>query len=140
MSVIKSVINIISLENPLLDIMNCDLTMVNFSFQHLQKKNYGPTILNAITSQVKIYGMKCSGNNASNGLLQIQNNSYLHLENSEFINNGHITYTTAIISVQLDSSILVSHCTFSNNSGSFGSCCFCKTNTHLDVILSPMQL
>ena len=117
-----------SLQRTLLEITNCNLSMVNCDFYDLWKTNSEPAILNAMKSHVKIVGMKCSENYVSNSLIQIQDTSQLCIEDSVFENNGYPVFSSAIVSAHFNSTVHISNCIFSNNHGLYGSCLYCNDN------------
>ena len=102
------------MKTALIDIMNCDLTMVNCTFFNIIATKSGPAILKAVDSQIKMSGIGCYENDASNGLIRIQNNSQLYLEGSVFENNANdlLFFSSAILSVKNNATIHISHCTF----------------------------
>ena len=121
------------LDKVILDIAHCHLNIVNCTFHHLTKRNSGPAILSAVNSQVQIFEMECFNNSATNGLIQIQNNSQMMVKSSSFENNGHFILSSSIVSIQYNSMVLINDCTFQNNHGLFGSCLYSNYNTSVVI-------
>ena len=118
------------LEESLIDVTSCEVQIVNCTFYNKTKANSGAAILKSINSHVKIISSNFYKNDALDGLLQIQNKSHLHLESSTFTSNGNfLLLSSAIITVQSNSTVCISICTFAYNTGFYGSCLFCDNNT-----------
>ena len=105
----------------LLDVVAGGLIVSNSSFQHLSGVE-GPGLLRAVGSRIHMVGVSCSNNEAPYGLIQIQNGSELFVQNSTFMNNGHVSSPSSVISVQSNSSLSISDSVFSGNTASNGSC------------------
>ena len=116
-------------DKTLINLRNCNLIMVNSSFGNITKRKSGPAIINGVESKVSIQNIKVIENYASNGLIQIQNGSQLHIENSTFESNGHSIITSAVILVKLNSSVFINNSTFNHNAGLYGACLYCYQNT-----------
>ena len=121
----------IMLEKTLVNIRNSELSIFNCMFRNLRKSNSGPAILYVEGSQVKIKNIQCENSHASNGLIQIENNSQLAVENSIFERNGYTfdVFSWAIVSIKFNTTVRISNCTFKDNKGLFGSCLYCDNNT-----------
>ena len=107
----------------LLDVVGGTLNVSNSSFQHLGGSEAeggadGPGLLRAVRSSVYMVGVNCSNNKVPSGLIQIKNGSELFVQNSTFINNGHVSSPSSVISVKFNSSLFISGSLFSGNAAS----------------------
>ena len=116
-------------EDTLIAVVNSSLTMSDSYFHNVTKHSSGTSILSAIASKVVMENIRCSKYFARNGLIKICNGSYMQLKNSVFDKNGHFVRSSAIISLQYNSTVSLLQCKFTNNDGLFGSCINSSDNT-----------
>ena len=118
----------------LLDVMGGTLNVSNSSFQHLGgSKAESSGLLRAVGCRIHMVGVNSSNNEAPGGLIQIQNGSELFLHNSTFINNGHASSISSVISMIFNSSLTISTSVFSGNTASNGSCLWLHHNVSVTI-------
>lgn len=105
----------------LLEVTSSNVSIKNCSFENMAVI-YGPTILNAISSQIQIQHTKFRRNFGSDSLIKIMDDSELLLESSVFDNNGGFIHSGSAVSVLSNSSAFVINSKFYNNSAWNGSC------------------
>ena len=113
-----------------INIKHSMLNMRKCKFENLQKSNSGPAILYAENSVVEMSNIHCHKNYATNGLIQIKNNSQLCMEKSTFKKNGYdLLFSSAIVSSEFNSVVHISNSKFNDNTGLLGSCLYGDSNT-----------
>ena len=127
----------------LLDMMGGTLSVSNSSFQYLGESagsvNVDPGLLRAVGCRIHMVGVNCSNNEVPGGLIQIQNGSELFVQNSTFINNGHVSSPSSVISVKFNSSLFISGSLFSGNVASDGSCLWLHHNISVTINQSTFE-
>ena len=121
-------------DSTLLDVVGGSLSVSNSSFQHLTGGvSEGPGLLRAVGCSIHVLGVNCSNNEAPGGLIQIQNESELLVQNSTFINNGDVSSPSSVISITFNSSLFISDSLFSGNAASSGSCILLHHNVSVTI-------
>ena len=145
----------------LLDINNTNLHIKTSTFTR-NYANFDTAVLKASESNITMQHVNFTRNVGHKGVIEIGNRSSLHVENSTFVNNGHLFFALSTILVRptgsaavtnctfvsnfaafgaglcslANSSITVNNCTFVNNSGQLGSSINCNNDLDLDLVTS----
>ena len=120
------------LESIIINVERSAMNVINCTFHNLNRIGGGPSIIKAFNSKVLIRSVQWTNNYATNGLIQVSNNSQLTLENSLFRENGYLLamfLTLPVISVKFNSSVKIQNSNFVNNSALFGGCISAGQNT-----------
>ena len=90
------------------------------------------TSLDISGAQASFDGFYASGLEQSEGIVTAKENSYIVLKNSIFINNSVFENDTSALTF-VNSSVLVTNCTFRNNSGQNGGAIIASNGTTLNI-------
>ena len=118
------------LTSTLIDILNCKLSIRNFTFFIHKKYDKGPAIINAVESHIYMVNVNILQNYVLDGLILASNKSVLHVANSTFESNGMLLLTSAVFVVKINNLLLLSNCTCKYNRAFSGPCIYASgTNT-----------
>ena len=116
----------------LLDINNTNLNIKTSTFT----RNHGhfhAAVLKASESNITIHHVNFTRNIGHNGVIEIGNRSSLQVENSTFVNNGHLFFALSTILVRPTGSAVVTNCTFIFNMAAFGAGLCSMANSSITV-------
>ena len=126
--------NTVTSNSTLLDVVDGTLSVSYSSFQHLTGGvPEGPGLLRAVACRIHILGVNCFNNKAVGGLIQVQDESELFVQNSAFMNNGYVSSPSSVISMKFNSSLFISDSLFSGNAASNGSCFYLHHNVSVTI-------
>ena len=106
----------------LINIIRCNLTLNNVTFFNHIKYDKAPVAINSLESQINMEFVNFTQNYATYGIIKASNHSHVFVENSVFENNGIYMLTSGVFILQYNSLLSISHCKFTNNKASKGSC------------------
>ena len=128
-----------SLGSTLLNLNNSELHIINSTFQHI-KVNKGPAVVKGVASEIKIHNTVFMENHGNAGLIKVSNKSILSVSKSTFKNNGQIFQVSgSLISVDSESSAIISESSFVANHATSGSCLFIKSDTTIHLENSKFE-
>ena len=112
----------IRLTSTLIDIVKCNLSIENVIFFNQIKYDKGPAIINAVESHICMVNVNISQSYALDGLLRLSNESILHIQNSEFSQNGLFLFTSSVLILKYNSVLILSNFKCDSNGAVFGAC------------------
>ena len=117
----------------LIDIVNCNLSIVDLIFFNQMKHDKGPALINAITCNIDVTNISILQNYALDGLISVSDNSKLLVENSIFNGNGLLFSTRGVLILNHNSVLFLSNCKCNNNRALRGACILAQDNVKINA-------